>query len=203
MHHQQQEGVLSDCGIVPENLNECLKPWKSAWNPSEVTQVGRTSEKCKTCLKVLILSFLVPKFSSWWRFFLATVVLLDSCLVWRKELPFLHIYWQSCFILAWRFVDHWTLEWSYHRESNLQNLQNRKWVEFIHFSNLFWIQCIKKEIPQFYLNTKNNLNFEDIKNNPNSLTQFLMIPTLLPSPHCNPEGVLCNEIAEINTILFC
>ena len=51
---------------------------------------------------------------------LESLILLDSCLVWRKEFTFLldsclvrNMYWQSCLILAWRYFENWTLYWTY------------------------------------------------------------------------------------------
>ena len=63
-------------------------------------------------VKTLVLILIEPS--------LATFVLLDSCLVWRKKLKILldsclvrNRYLQSCLILAWRYFENWILDWTY------------------------------------------------------------------------------------------
>ena len=62
-------------------------------------------------VKILVLILIEP--------FLATLILIDSCLVWRKGLTLLldsrllrTMYWQSCLALAWIYFENWTLSWT-------------------------------------------------------------------------------------------
>ena len=93
---------LEGSSSVPRTQTQAQRRARLAWNS------WSQAFWCHTLVSILI----KPS--------LATVALLDSCLVWRKKLTILldsclkwNRYWQSCLILAWRYFDNLILDWTY------------------------------------------------------------------------------------------